>query len=463
MQGDLSIQSAEGSGTVFSLHLTLPRNLETDERIESKENLAGIRTLIVDDNEVNRQILTEYLNKWKIPSDEAQSGHEALALLTKAREKQRPYEIALLDYHMPGMDGRELANRVKSDPGISTTILILLSSSAIRGDSDQLKTAGFSACLRKPIRSSDLLETLLRCWSIQQTGKPREDTPILEYQEKRSAREPTAKLDLNVLLVEDNRTNQMVANNYLESFGCTVDLAENGQEALDNFSQKHYDLILMDCSMPIMDGYDATREIRSRETKSDHIPIIAMTAHAMEGDMEKCLEAGMNDYLSKPVRKQNLKTILSKYAGLSSEEQSPSIETEDIAQPIVQSNSQDESSIENEEYVIFDYEPLLKDIDNDMEIMEEIVTVFLEDTPPGIEQIKAGLEANDIEQVRKAAHKIKGSAANLGGMQFSHLGSRIEQEAKQSNIDECWRLFQPLCLSFKQLENQLNRKEWRKE
>jgi two-component system, sensor histidine kinase and response regulator len=462
MHGTLSIKSDEDSGSVFSLHLTLPRNQQTDEMVRSKENFSGIRALIVDDNDINRQILMEYLNKWDIPSIEARSGKEALELLNIAQQNNRSYQVALLDYHMPGMDGQELAEKIKHDPRISDTILILLSSSAIRGDSDRLKMAGFSACLRKPIRSAELLETLIRCWSVQKTSESRGKTPSLEFQEKRQAKKSSDKFDLHVLLVEDNRTNQMVAQNYLESFGCMIDLAVNGQEAVEKHSQNQYDIILMDCSMPVMDGYDATREIRSREDEGNHVPIIAMTAHAMEGDREKCMEAGMDDYLSKPVHKQNLNTILSKCASMKSEKQNQTASETDSIRSTDSIDKNEPTNSAEEVHAVFDCDRLLNDIDNDIELINEIVNAFLEDTPPIIDRLNVSLESNDIDQVQKAAHQLKGSAANLGGMELSHWGSRIEQEAKLNNLEQCQSLFQPLCHAFEKLQNQLDKKEWEK-
>lgn len=460
MHGSLAVESAVGSGSVFSFYLTLPRDKNTDEAVMSEHDLAGIRTLIVDDNSVNRQILVEYLKKWYIPSIEAQSGKEALKLLQTAQENNRSYEIVLVDYHMPGMDGRELARTIKNDPRISNTLLILLSSSAVRGDSEHLKNAGFFACLRKPVRSAELLEILIRCRTVCQTGKSLENTPSQVFLEKRQAIEPNVKFDLRVLLAEDNHINQMVAINFLESFGCTIDLAENGQQAVDLFSRNPYDIIFMDCSMPVMDGYESTRTIRSMESENQHIPIIALTAHAMEGDRDACLKAGMDDYIAKPIRKKSMETVLAKYANKKSVISSETGKENQTVESPDPKSGYPEAFPSERQPVVFDYEFLLNDIDRDIELMNEIIDAFLEDTPPILEQIRAAIEESHLEQIRQAAHKIKGTAANIGGMKLSDIGSRIEWEAKNNNLIRCQDLFQPLRQSFDELKNQLEKREW---
>jgi CheY-like chemotaxis protein len=276
--------------------------------------MTSVRVLGVDDNPTNLFVLREQLNSWGLRNDSSSSAEDALRLLRAAQSVGDPYQIAILDQQMPAMDGEDLARTIKADAKLRNTALVLLTSVGLRGDAARMKEAGFSAHLTKPARASQLLDALITVWGNQK--RP----PSAQFVTRHSAAEGRVAIfpgelaepifRARVLIVEDSAVNQMVVVRLLETLGCRVDVAANGREAVEMVGLLPYDAIFMDCQMPEMDGFEATEEIRRREGSSLHRPIIAMTANAMQGDRERCLNAGMDDYVSKPIRKADLTEAL---------------------------------------------------------------------------------------------------------------------------------------------------------
>ena len=264
--------------------------------------------LVVDDNATNRQILRHQIFAWKMQKGSAAGGHEALKIMRAAAAAGQPYDVALLDMQMPEMDGMMLARAIKDDPAIAATRLIMLTSLGHRFSKSQLAVAGIDAYLVKPVKQSRLFDTL-----VDVVGGAKAESALTE-----TAPTPALALPLlRVLVAEDNQVNQKIATSQLKKLGCAVDVVANGLEVLEALPRAKYDLVFMDCQMPEMDGYEATRAIRVREADSAHpcrwkapAPIIAMTANAMQGDREKCLAAGMDDYISKPMRSADLQAVL---------------------------------------------------------------------------------------------------------------------------------------------------------
>lgn len=318
MEGTVGAASRPGEGSTFWFTLRLPLDpQETPEPLPTA-GLAGARVLIVDDNEVNRRLLQEQATSWGLDTDGCSSTTEALARLHEACGAGNPFHIAVLDSHMPGMDSESLARAIKADPTLREIVLVMLTSVGRRGDARRLQEAGFAAYLLKPVRPSLLMDALATVWGARRLGKPTGLITRHTLAESRAAKTPpppetSRHIRAYVLVAEDNIVNQKVTAGMLEELGCRVDVAANGKEAVERFEQLFYDLVLMDCQMPDMDGYEATIEIRRREGPARHTPIIAMTAHNMEGDREKCLAAGMNDYASKPVRPDKLQEILERW------------------------------------------------------------------------------------------------------------------------------------------------------
>ncbi len=305
MGGEIGVRSTEGEGSTFWFTAAFEHQLEDDVELPRlpAEALHDSRVLIVDDNATNRNILSRYLTHWGCTFEEAEDGPTGLRLLTESLAAGTPFDLALLDFNMPLMDGGELAQEIRSEPDLRDLPLILLTSMGQLGDARRVEDMGFAGYLVKPIKPTPLLD----CISLVLGPPPEEETrskrPLITEQVTRT---PDRK-QVRILLAEDNVVNQKVAVRMLQKAGYSCDIAGNGQEALKALKLAAYDLVLMDCHMPKMDGWQATREIREQEQSgSGRIPIIAMTANAMEGDRQACLDAGMDDYVSKPVRFERL-------------------------------------------------------------------------------------------------------------------------------------------------------------
>jgi CheY-like chemotaxis protein len=269
-----------------------------------------LRVLIVDDNATNRNILIHQTASWKMIPSEAKDGNRALELL-RAAAQHEPYDIVLLDAHMPGMTGFELARTIKADPSIAAVPLVLMPSFGQRGDGQVARESGIAAYLTKPVRQSQLFDCLVTVLDRSGVMATQSNAATPTRLVTRHALKEREKMARKLILVaEDNIVNQLVAARQLEGLGYRADVVANGLEAVEALTRIPYDLVLMDCQMPEMDGYEATAAIRLHEGQSKHTPIIAMTASAMEGDREKCLAAGMNDYVSKPVKPEELRAML---------------------------------------------------------------------------------------------------------------------------------------------------------
>ena len=326
MGGSMGVESRAGHGSKF--WITLPLTLDRSPALDAlpKSDLSGVRVLGVDDNPTNLFVLREQLNSWGMRNDMSSSAADALCLLHAARAADDPYDIAVLDQQMPDMDGETLARTIKADPELRETALVMLTSMGMRGDATRMREAGFDAYLVKPARQAQLFETLGMVWAARAHTASRElvtghtllgtraaHPMVPSIAGSSSSAACSAAVRGRILVVEDNSVNQKVATRLLEKMSYRADVAADGSEALRMIELLPYDVVLMDCQMPVMDGYEATREIRSREANGTHCVIIAMTANAMHGDRERCIAAGMDDYISKPIRAPELAALLDLY------------------------------------------------------------------------------------------------------------------------------------------------------
>jgi len=319
MGGTIGVISPPGKGSTFWFTLHLPLDTQNLERSLPQHDLKGVRVLIVEDNEINRRVLTEQILSWGLISSSCCTGEEALKILREAHGNGTPFQIAILDYRLPDMTGETLGRAIKENPSLENTLLIMLTSMGRRGDAKRMSEAGFTAYLVKPISPSQLLDTLSTVWGTWMAGISTQLITRHTLAESRTTKvipsTPPEKIQqAHVLVVEDNIVNQKLVTKMLEILGCRVDVAANGIEAVEMIKKLTYGLVFMDCQMPEMDGYEATAEIRRYEDTSKHTPIIAMTAHTMQGDREKCLEAGMDDYISKPIKKESVSEMIKKWA-----------------------------------------------------------------------------------------------------------------------------------------------------
>jgi two-component system sensor histidine kinase/response regulator len=313
MGGKMWVESAVGRGT--KVHFTV--RLQTSEKpvevgtIASPEILRDVKVLIVDDNRTNRRILEGMLRRWEMKSTSVASGEDALAQLFSAREAGDPYGLLLTDTHMPEMNGFTLIERIRQRPELSAATIMMLTSAGHRGDGARCQELGVAAYLLKPVRQSDLREAIARVLGArEQKGA----IPLVTRYSLQDARDPAASL--RVLVAEDNPVNQLLATRLLEKRGHAVVMTANGREALVALAKDTYDLVLMDVQMPVMDGLEATSALRQREKERDdgiHQPVVALTAYAIKGDQERCLAAGMDGYLTKPIRPRELDTLLGGY------------------------------------------------------------------------------------------------------------------------------------------------------
>jgi signal transduction histidine kinase/CheY-like chemotaxis protein len=313
MGGTIGVHSSPGIGSTFWFTLPLPLDAESRPAPVPATELRGLRVLIVDDNEVNRRVLHEQITSWEMRNGSTASGEDTVEVLTAAQESGDPYHFVLLGYRMPVMDGISVAAAIKSKAALQSAIIVLLTSVGTLGEVRQSEGVGIDACLVKPVRQSQLLKALTNAWSRRLQKQPQALKQIPPGSQPQFAG-IFAGTPLRVLIAEDNVVNQKVAVRMLEKLGLRADVAANGREAVEMTAIVPYDLIFMDCHMPEMNGYDAAREIRRREVSGRRVPVVAITAEALQGCREACLDAGMDDYIVKPIKLNDLAEAVRKWA-----------------------------------------------------------------------------------------------------------------------------------------------------
>jgi len=395
MGGEIGVESIAGKGSTFWFALPLilaPQGQQQEPMPEGA--LAGVHCLIVDDNATNRDVLRHLLASWGMRFAEATGGAEALAMMRAQAAAGDPFAVAILDMQMPEMDGEMLAREIKADRAIAGCQLLLLTSVDQRGMREHLAEVGFVACLLKPVVRAQLG----RCLS-QVVGAADGNAAAADEGSSPPVR-PTPTSRIKILVAEDNQVNRMVALKSLEKLGYRAHAVENGVLALEAWRQGGFDLILMDCQMPEMDGYQATAAIRQEEARTNaHIPIIALTANAMRGDREECLRMGMDDYLPKPLKVEALRALIVRWCE---------------AQPMAVAVAHDAEDRVIDHGVPLDRGHLLEMVEGDATAVEEILQLFLEDSARQIAALGDAITRGDMGEVQRLAHALKGSCGNVG-------------------------------------------------
>ncbi len=440
--GEIGVESTPGAGSTFWFDLPLERDAEGAEHEQAGPALLQGRTaLVVDDNRASLEVLAAQLGALGLHVDTAGDGTAALA---RAAGVPRTYDFTLIDLHMPGMDGLSLAQAIHArTPRDVRTRMFLLTGVGSTPDAARLRTAGIHGCLQKPVRLSDLRGRLLE--AILPGARPADSQPA-----RRAASQRTYRA--RVLLVEDNEVNQVVAQRMLEALGCRVQLAGNGREALDAWARARFDLVLMDCQMPEMDGYSAAAELRSREAATGRrMPIVALTANALSGDRERCLAAGMDDFLTKPFQREHLAATLSRWLSLSVNPNYGSLEPNygslepNYRLPEPNYGSLDPSyggpmteATPSSDRPLLDRTALdaIRALQSEAapDLLAQVVRLYFESAADMLTRLRAGLAAGDHEAVRIAAHTLKSSSANLGAAVLAEMCKQLELAARAGSL-----------------------------
>lgn len=411
MDGKLGLLSREGVGSEFWFTLPLSKQ-DTGQSGYAGGTLDGVRILAVDDNSTNRRLLCLLLESWNTSFDTAPDGFTALMKLREAAEQGNPFCIAILDMQMPGMDGEELGRRILQDNGIPRPKLVMMSSMGVRGDGNRLSQLGFSAYLMKPVKQSQLFDCLVMVngrADAERGPRPLVTRHSIDEEKKKSVR---------ILVAEDNPVNQKVALRILEKLGYSPDLAADGMEAVERVRQTPYDIVFMDCQMPGMDGYEASKLIRSEAGRpaNPSLAIIAMTANAMKGDRELCLKAGMDDYVAKPVTPEALSFVLEKWIG----------------RIVHRPSSPDTDGRARRD--VLNIARLVEDFDGDMDAVREVIRLFLGSSDECMTNLAGSVTRNEPDKVRALAHTIKGSALNVGADVLAEAAARLENQARRGDL-----------------------------
>jgi CheY-like chemotaxis protein len=443
MGGNVGITSQPGLGSTFWCTAHFTKQTKSPLAIMPSAELTGRRVLIVDDNESNRIILHHLVTGWGMLDDQVPDAASAITLIEQQAKKGVSYDVAIVDMLMPGKDGLQLAKELKVHPVGSLVRLIILTSLIQRGHAELARQAGFLAYLTKPIRHDQLSNCLRTVLGLPGITGERTLTAVAAPALPLITRHTLSEIESapRILVAEDNLINQKLTVRLLEKLGYQADVVENGREAIAALARNSYAMVLMDCQMPLLDGLEATRLIREREQARElsiphstlnihhprHIPIVALTANAMSGDRERCLAAGMNDYLTKPIRKENLKGALDRWIAAPIHPQ---------ATPTGNAKYSTDGIDAEVLPVIFDAPAMLRNIGGDTALLEDLAELFLQRYHAMLEAIRAALANRDQKAVEQAAHALKGTAGNLCASEVVLYAGQLEAFGRLGTLGE---------------------------
>ncbi|MEW6139316.1 MAG: PAS domain S-box protein [Thermodesulfobacteriota bacterium] len=411
MGGHVWVESEPDKGSRFHFTVSFELQPTSPGMRTSKQarHLEGVSVLVVDDNRTNLTILEKTLLYWKMKPTVVASAREALEALEHAHKLGNPFRLMLTDCLMPEMDGFQLIDEINKHPEISAPRIIMLTSAGERGDVSRCRELGAAAYLLKPVSQSDLFDTISRAlqfpWSTRESSRPAARKSI-----------PESKRSLRILLAEDNLVNQKLATKILQKMGHIVTVVEDGKKAVETLGQGTFDLVMMDVQMPVMNGFEATQMIRAQEKHSGkHIPIVAMTAHAMKGDRERCLEAGMDGYVSKPIDLQDLY---------------------DAIEGLIPGSNEGEKEVSCEEprAELVDREALLDRVAGDMDLLRDVVDLFMDDSKRLLDRISEAVTKKDADELERAAHALKGSVLNFEARTVADIALNLETMGRNRDL-----------------------------
>jgi PAS domain S-box-containing protein len=427
MGGAIHVESSLGAGSTFWFTANFEKQA-SQPHVEPRSLpiglLTGVRALMVESSAINRGILHQLMSNWEMTTRVAETPKQAIDLLTQAAARSVPYDLAIIDLGLPGMDALELARTIRARADISKVRLVMLTRR--HADSRSARDAGYDACLVKPVRQTMLYECLVNVMA----GRPQETVaaPAVSAPVSR----PPAGIRGNILVVEDNLINQQVALGILQIQGYSVSVANNGKEAVNAHAQGAFDLILMDCHMPEMDGFEATMEIRRREQSSGgkRVPIVALTANAMAQDREECLNAGMDDHLAKPFSMQTMQEMLDRWMP-------PTVATPEHGAQMPADGAQADDVLDRR---VLDQLGALR-LNGKPDLLARTINLYLVESPKLIQKLKQAAAANDAPEIVRTAHSLKSSSANVGATALSRYCGDIEASARRADTDEAHRIF----------------------
>ncbi|MGF1548628.1 MAG: response regulator [Thiotrichales bacterium] len=448
MGGTIEVESQVGKGSRFWVNLSLPVAAAPATAQTKAPRLDGKRVLVVDDNLTNLEILKLQLEAWRLQTVCAQSGEQALEAMREAVAADQPFDLVILDKHMPRMDGLQLARAIHADAALAQSLLVMLTSTYLSGDASEREAAGIRRCVNKPIRQSELHDVIT--WTLMQVQNSPVEAPGTSLSDL--AMSP-AKLESclhgKVLLAEDNLVNQEVAKAMLANLGLSVEVANNGVEVLELVASQAFDVLLMDCHMPVMDGYQATALLRQKESEgSRRLAVVALTANAMEGDRDQCLASGMDDYLAKPYTRSQLEEALRRWL--------PALRT-----PVAEIGPTGDSvsSAEDTTLLAIDWSILERyrelDPTGSRGLVRKIMRVYLDSAPAGIGQIAEALAMGDADALRRAAHTLKSSSANVGGTGLSKMFRELEELGKEARLESASPVFKQATREYERLQAEI--------
>ncbi len=424
MGGELQVYSLVGQGSRFFFTLKFPVDPYTDE-VDEAIDMSDVPVLLVDDNQTNLRILDEMMRSWGMKTFTADSAERALGLLKSLAAAKQPVAIVLSDVNMPQSDGYEMAKWIRSEPSISMTPIILLTSGGRQGESQLRRELNIHSQLFKPVKQSELLDSIATALGKQLVALPDGEVAGAAGEAR----------SLKILLAEDNVVNQRLAIGLLEKYGHQVRVVTNGRDCVDVFESESFDMVLMDVQMPEMDGIEATRAIRELERNtSQRIPIIAMTAHAMSGDRDRCIDAGMDDYVAKPIRVGDLMRAVGAH-----------VDKSQLAAPSIDAGQS------------VNWGDAFETVGGDRELLVDLVNVFLEERAAMIGEIRSAIDADDPRELRRCAHAMKGALKHLGAQLAAQTALKLEQLGEQNLTSGALPAFDQLTHQVHQLTDELER------